>query len=300
MYRRRAFEGEKDLELMLALILTARPAEWRADYPSPDNLCEMMQSPAVRADTRLWLEGEALAGFALVDDFNNLLFDADPNALRFLGDEIMRWGQECALRSGRHTLDSLCRPGDASRLNFLEGHGFQRSGEETILMERDLKAPIPEAELPEGFTIRAAAGEPEAAALAELHRLAFGTEHMTTESRLAMMRAPAYDPGLDLVAAAPDGTLAAYCTCSLESIDGNPSSPQVGWTDPVGTHPGYQRLGLARALLCTGNRLLKERGAECARLGTSSTNMAMQKAAQSAGYVLKEVTKIWFQKDLEG
>jgi ribosomal protein S18 acetylase RimI-like enzyme len=166
-------------------------------------------------------------------------------------------------------------------------------------MQRDLRAPIPEAELPEGFAIRVAGGEAEAEALAELHRLAFGTEHMTTESRLAMMRAPAYDPSLDLVAVAPGGVLAAYCMCSMEDANGEVPSPRVGWTDPVGTHPGYQRLGLARALLCTGLRLLRDRGAEYARLGASSTNTAMQKAAQSAGYVVKEVTKIWFQKDLE-
>jgi ribosomal protein S18 acetylase RimI-like enzyme len=283
---------------MLALIQTTRPPEGQADYPSADNLFEMMQSAAVRADTRLWMEGASLAGFALVDEFNNLLFDAAPKALRVLGEEIMHWGRECALRSGRRTLDSLCRPRDAARLAFLEGHGFRRSGEETILMQRDLRTPIPEAELPEGFAIRAAGGEAEAEALAELHRLAFGTEHMTTENRLAMMRVPAYDPSLDLVAVAPEGALAAYCMCSLEEGNGEMSGHRVGWTDPVGTHPAYQRLGLARALLCTGLRLLRDRGAEYAKLGTSSTNMAMQKAAESAGFMVKEITKIWFEKEL--
>ena len=296
----RGFSGAQDLDLMLALIRAVRPREWWEDYPGLNDLVEMLQSSAVRASTRLWLEGESLAGFTLVDEFNNLLCDAGPEGWTALGDEFMRWGEECARRSGMRALDSLSRPGDAARLTFLEGHGFKRSGEETILMQRDLRTPIPEAELPEGFAIRAAGGEAEAEALAELHRLAFGTEHMTTGSRLAIMRTPAYDPDLDLVTVAPDGRLAAYCMCSLEEGNGEAPGPRAGWTDPVATHPGYQRLGLARALLFTGMRLLRDRGAEYARLGTSSTNMAMQMVAESAGFMVKEITKIWFEKNLEG
>ena len=48
-----------------------------------------------------------------------------------------------------------------------------------------------------------ALGEQEAEALAALHRAAFGTDHMTVEERLAIMRAPGYLPELDLLAATP-------------------------------------------------------------------------------------------------
>ncbi len=67
-----------------------------------------------------------------------------------------------------------------------------------------------------GYTIRPVAGEAEAEALVALHRAAFGSEHMTAAERLTWMRQPDYDPALDLVAVAPNGSLAAYCFCAIQ------------------------------------------------------------------------------------
>ena len=120
---------------------------------------------------------------------------------------------------------------------------------------------------------------------------------MTTENRLAMMRTSAYDPGMDLVVVAPDGRLAAYTLGSINVEENIRTGRKIGYTDPVATHPDFQRLGLARALLLTGLRMLKERGMEFARLGTASHNLGMQKAAESAGFVLESKT-FWFRKPL--
>jgi ribosomal protein S18 acetylase RimI-like enzyme len=114
---------------------------------------------------------------------------------------------------------------------------------------------------------------------------------MTTESRLAIMNTSGYDPSLDLVVVAPDGSIAAYCSCSVSERE------QRGFTDPVATHPIYRRMGLARALLLTGLKLLKERGMQSAHLGTSGENVAMQKAAGSVGFRI-EYKNIWFSKEV--
>jgi ribosomal protein S18 acetylase RimI-like enzyme len=70
---------------------------------------------------------------------------------------------------------------------------------------------------------------------------------------------------------------AAFCICSLES-------PEIGWTDPVGVRPPYQRLGLGRAILTAGLLALNARGALEARLGTSSENIQMQWLAEVVGF----------------
>ena len=57
-----------------------------------------------------------------------------------------------------------------------------------------------------------------------------------------------------------------------------------GHTDPIATHPDFQRLGLARALMLAGMRLLKERGMHTARLGTSQDNLAMIQTARRVGF----------------
>ena len=104
-------------------------------------------------------------------------------------------------------------------------------------MKRNLSEPIPEFELPQGFQIRSVKGVEEAEAIANTHRAAFGTDYMTTENRLVIMNTSEYDPSLDLVVVASDETIAAYCTCSVNEQE------KEGWTDPVATHPNYQRKG---------------------------------------------------------
>lgn len=282
---------------MLELLHRIRPVEQLTDYPSHVDLHELLQSFVVQAKTRLWFDGENLIAFALVDEYNNLLFDCSPLHLEALGNEIVQWGVNCQKPGGARTLDANCRASDTSRIAFLEGHGFKRKTEETISMLRDLTQSIPEANPAAGFVIRSVKGEEEAESLAELHRAAFGSDYMTTENRLAMMRVPEYDSSLDLVVVAPDGSLAAYCMCSISEEENRATGQKEGQTDPVATHPRFQKMGLARALLLTGLHLLKERGMEFAGLGTSSENIAMQKTAESVGFYVT-LRKIWFEKEI--
>ena len=112
---------------------------------------------------------------------------------------------------------------------------------------------------------------------------------MTVEYKMVMMRQPDYDPELDLVAVAPDGSLVAYVFGSIDRELVADCGIKVGFTDPVATHPRRQRRGLAKALLLSGLALLRDRGMAIARLSTGSDNLAMQAAARSAGY--REVSR---------
>jgi ribosomal protein S18 acetylase RimI-like enzyme len=99
-----------------------------------------------------------------------------------------------------------------------------------------------------------------------------------------MTRQADYERELDLVAVAPDGRLAAYVFGHYNREEMALCGQKIGFTDPVATHPDFQGKGLARALLLEAQRRLKERGMQAARLGTSSENIAMQKAAEAAGF----------------
>jgi ribosomal protein S18 acetylase RimI-like enzyme len=193
------------------------------------------------------------------------------------------------------TLDTNCGEDNTQRIAFLEQHGFVLQPIRTLRMIRSLAGSIPTPQLPAGFAIRHVAGEHEVEALVTLHRAAFGTEHMTVEERLAMMRTPEYDPALDLIIVAPDGAFAAYCLCTISSAENARTNRKEGHIDPVAVHPAFQRQGLAHALLLAGLHLLKQRGMDTAVLGTSSENVAMQRAAISAGFRVLS-TKIWFSK----
>ena len=130
----------------------------------------------------------------------------------------------------------------------------------SILMGRPLDGYIPDPVLPQGFAIRPMAGEAELEAYVTLHRAAFGTGNMTVQYRRTIMSAPDFIPELDLVAVAPNGDLAALCVCQVFADDSpRADGRKEGWTDPVATHPAYQRLGLAKALMLHGMRLLRRR-----------------------------------------
>lgn len=302
--KHRLYSDPADLEAMLDLLVRLRPGERITDFPSPADLREALSLPAVQQNTRLWLDEQGqLRAFAYVDPYHNLRFELDQSAATpQVEAEIVAWGEAClreVVQTGGDplTLDGSCREDDQARIAFFERHGFERQPERSLHLERRLDEPLPAPELPPGFAIRPVSGDEEAPALVELHRAAFGSAMMTVAERLAMMRGPDYERELDLVVVAPDGRLAAYCFCWISAEENLRSGRKMGYTDPLATHPDFQRRGLAQALLLDGMRKLKARGMETAALGTSSTNLAMQAAAQAVGFRVKAVT-LWFAKQV--
>ncbi len=272
------------------------------------DLRELLCLPAIQAQTRLWLdESGRPVGYGLVDHYSNLhwAFERESD-LAAVENDLVAWGADCVRRqpvedgeTGEpRTLDASAREDDPDRLAFLRRHGFVQQPVLSLYLERPLDGPIPAPALPPGFTIRPLDGARELEAVVTLHRAAFGTEYMTVEERRAMMTGPDYEPALDLVAVASDGRLAAYCLCSIDSEESARAGQTVGYTDPVATHPDFQRRGLARALLLAGCALLQARGARLARLGTSSENLGMQAAAESTGFQRTGVT-LWFARPVE-
>ena len=289
----RLYADETDLARLIAFLPAARPADRVSDYPAATDLREMLCQPDRQADTRLWLnQQDRLIAFALVDAYNNFLFDYLPRANSpELEEAIMQWGVACS----KLPLDAVCRADDHERYAWLMRHGFQPQDLRTLRFNRSLSEPIPDPQLPPGFSIRSVAGESEIEALVALHRAAFGTDNMTIDERRAMLSVPHYDPALDLVVVASNGRLAGFCVCGIPGEENAATGRNEGYTDPIGVHPDFQKRGLARALLLTGLQLLRERGAAFAVLGTSSENTAMQATARSAGFQLAS-SKVWFSR----
>lgn len=262
------------------------------------DLEETMQLPSVQAATRLWYAADQLIAFAYVDNYNNLRFEIRDEAVSEpLQAAIVEWGVKVMVArkaaTGRiATLDASVPAANDWQIAMLEKHGFARLDFRTLRYARALDIPIQPQPLPAGFTIRPVVGEPEVEALVALHQAAFGTDNMTVAARLALLRVPAYVPELDLLVVAPDGALAAFCVCGLEN-----SAAQVGYTDPIGTHPDFRRQGLATAVVTAGLQALQARGATVAALGTSSQNLPMQQLASRLGFHLM-AEKLWFSKPL--
>jgi len=193
-------------------------------------------------------------------------------------------------RSGRSLEVGWVFSDDPARMALLQRRGFVRSNHHTVYRLRSLTDPLPEPQLPEGFTVRNVAGAHEADARARVSydtfhpagRTAGKTDLTLMKARAAayrrLMRAPGYDPALDLVTVAPDGRFASFAMGWIDPVN------KVGEFEPVGTRPDFQRKGLGRAVLLEGLRRLKAQGATAAIVYAEGSNPASNGLYGSVGF----------------
>jgi mycothiol synthase len=263
------------------------------------DLDEHLLLSRVRATARLWKQGALIVGFAFLDDYNNLWFELDSRCdlLPRLESEIVEWGLACArtptgIPGLPSTLDCSSSVHDARRIDMLQRHGFAPDEVHSLRYSRSLSDPIARHPVPPGFQIRPVKGIEEVVELVALHQASFGTQNLTVEQRLAMMKASYYERELDLVVVAPDGELAAFCVAGWYD-----HARGLARTDPIGTHPRFRRLGLAQAVVSAALSLVKQSGARTVTLGTSSDNLAMRKLAEDLGFVCV-AERLWFSRAL--
>ena len=86
-----------------------------------------------------------------------------------------------------------------------------------------------------------------------------------------------YKPELDLVAIAPDGTLAAFCYCQLQP---NPDEAKtVGLIAMLGVRPAFRSIGLGKAILLAGMQQLKAEGIQMAFMWMRTTSIVTRLSA---------------------
>ncbi len=127
------------------------------------------------------------------------------------------------------------------------------TGSWTQLNERDL-IEVPDPVLPDRFRFRTAdeAG-PEAAVQA--HVDAWAPSTYSAEGYQGVRKTASYRGDLHLLVEAPGGTMAASTIMWLDEAN------KTAEFEPVGTHPGYWRLGLGTAMLLHGMHLARAAGA---------------------------------------
>lgn len=259
---------------------------------------EQVQMQAARESLRLWQKSHNLSAFAFVDGYANLWFEIAPGySSSDLENEIIDWGatvqRQRNLATGENfTLDHTCEASNLNRVEILARNGFVQQKVRSLSYSRALSGSIEQPIFPSGYSWRAVLQVDTVESLVALHRAAFGTEKMTVELRQAMMNAPQYEMNLDILAIAPDGSLAGFCVCNLDESD-----KSIGHTDPLGVHPLHQHKGLAKALVNVGISMLAQRGIKKVELGTSSENTAMQSLASSLHFSCYS-EKIWFSKNV--
>jgi ribosomal protein S18 acetylase RimI-like enzyme len=137
-----------------------------------------------------------------------------------------------------------------------------------------------EAPIPDGFEVRELA-ETEIAKRAEAHRavwLPWTDGNVSDDDYAYFMKLPGYQRDLDVVAVAPDGTIAAFVNGWIDPRN------RIGDFGPVGACPRYRRLGLTRAVLLECLRRMQRLGMERVIVSTGVSNTPAICLYESVGF----------------
>jgi ribosomal protein S18 acetylase RimI-like enzyme len=172
-------------------------------------------------------------------------------------DEVIEWYDAVAAGLQRRVLPTNA---EEFALRRWAAHGYESdagalgdNGDWTQLNARDLTE-VKQPELPDGFRFRTATDAGPDAAL-QAHLNAWSPSAYTARSYEDVRRTAAYRGDLHVLVEAPDGTMAASTIMWLDEAN------KTVEFEPVGTHPDYRRLGLARTMILHGMHLARAAGA---------------------------------------
>lgn len=186
---------------------------------------------------------------------------------------------------------------DTFRAALFARHGFAPDPNAlpyaVTLRALDDLPPVPR--LPEGFSLRAAAGVHEAAALAAVHAGSFGSQ-WTPALYAQVMAAPGYAAEREFIVVAPDGRFAAFAVTWHDTLN------KLGYFEPVGTHADFRRLGLARALMIHAMHAMRAAGMTQVSVVHEAAEENPASAALYAGLGFKQQssTRLWVKQPAAG
>lgn len=183
--------------------------------------------------------------------------------------------------------------GDVLFKSLLTQRGFTRSKCKAEHMRlRSFTQPVPDSVPASGYTVRALGDDSELPARSWLSWKVFHPDepdekYQGWEWYRNVRRVPLYNPDLDILAVAPDGEFAAFCTVWYDAIT------RTAVFEPVGTHPNHQRRGLGKAVMCEGLRRAQALGATLASV--SSYSDGAHALYESVGFTEFDLLEPWIK-----
>jgi len=303
----RPYSGEADKHIMAALVhahpagrcgsvhmadLPYRLSSWAFD--DPQNVAQW-----VTADGRLRAWAVMQTPFWTID------YACHPEVGPDLHRQVLNWADQRAHQltgapDARPAWYINVFPGQKKRIHDLEAAGFvcqsdvgKDSWSKVWMILHSQPAKVYGA--PAGFVVRPLAGPGEVEAYVELHRSVFETKNMTVEWRLRTLSHPDYVPDLDLVVAAPDGRLAAFC---IGWLNRRPASKPSGQIEPLGCHKDFRKYALGRVALSECLRRLQACGMQKIHVETDNYRNTAIALYRSVGFrVIRNI--LVFRKDYE-
>ena len=213
-------------------------------------------------------------------------FVVHPQVHGKLESAIISWVKATVRDLNLETPSLACRASssDLQRITVLKEQGFvQREEKESLFMAVPSTQEISQPQVPIGYEVRPFSKRGDIDGWLKLWEKTQDSI-LTKDERLAWLTYPSYAPNLDLIAVAPDGTIASYCVGNIFSETNGPLGDDAAWILWLGTDSNYRRKGLASTLMKKILMGLHEYGCERALLNVLSTNTPAIKLYQSHGF----------------
>jgi GNAT superfamily N-acetyltransferase len=189
---------------------------------------------------------------------------------------------------GQRSLSIWAYNFDTQLSALLAAQGYSKGQRPEHQHCRTLDAPIPDVPIAEGYTIRALGDVDELPARSWASWRGFHPDEPDEKYQgwtwyHNIQRMPLYRRDLDIVAVAPDGCIAAFCTLWYDDVT------RIGYFEPVATVPEHQRRGLGKAVMTEAMRRIQRLGATHVTVGGYSERAnALYNSAVSPNTVLIE------------
>jgi GNAT superfamily N-acetyltransferase len=298
--RAHAYSGRTDLALLLAFASRAFASRLplNADWHPGDIVWELKGGYDQPHPLTMWRGPEGVEAASCAMSADTLWLEVLPECehrLPAIVAALERARLDATDDAAPH-LSIRAFAGDTRRTAALAAIGYAMSGPEGVWFRTDLAQPLPALAPPSGFRIRDSVGI-DVARRAKAHRDAWNDlaqigmpdvrSSFSTEIYCSLRAAPLYDPALDILVEADDGTLVANCIAWADTTS------SVGIFEPVGTHAAYRRRGFARLAIVEGLRRLQARGLRWGGVGTAHFNAPAIATYLSCGFTLFDQTAWW-------
>ena len=299
----RRYQSIADLPALIAFAsaCTAQRSPLRSSWHPGDIIWALQTRADQPQPCRFWSGPDHVEALAWFQSEGEVWIETLP-ASEHLFRTAVHWAEDACRRRlasqgqpAERRLQIRAQAADLRRITMLEELGYRKAELDSVCFGRDLNGHIQPPELPPGYVLRDSI-DVDPVLRAAAHRGAWDhLEHLgisarsqfSAEAYLSLIALPVYDPSLDILAVAPDGSLIATCICWADEASG------VGVFEPVGVAPVHRGRRLAGAVMLEALARLGARGLIEARVGTAHFNHAAIAAYRAAGFEQVDLSHWW-------
>lgn len=297
----RALRDESDVRRIRDLLLETHsitPVDWNWEVRRWDgwryHRSDLAWDPLWEKTVRLWATANGrLVAAVHPEGSGNAHLQLHPDYRAVVEEEMVAWAEThlaLAQPGGTRKLELFVFDYDSPRQRLLAERGYERLAGGGVTRRLRLgERPLPTPDIASGYHIRTTrpGAQEDYQGVAAILNAAFQRNiHTAVELRNFMTHSPSFRHDLDLLAAAPDGSFAAYVGVTYDGRN------RLGIFEPVCTHPDHRRRGLARALMVEGLWRLRDLGASEVTVGTGD-DVAANRLYEAVGFTEAYRGRVW-------